>query len=215
LAGRRLERAQETAGLIAAQGGTGWALAADVAKTADVTRMMGECVTRFGPVDILVNNAGVRAPSGILAVSEAQLDYLLAVNVKGVYLCCRAAAPLMIEKRWGRIINIASVAGIRASINAAYCASKAAAVALTKSMALELSPRGITVNAICPGTIVSEMTEAQLSDAKERAYLLSRSLVGRIGEPADVAAGAVYLASEEAGFVTGAILAIDGGWTIS
>ncbi len=88
-------------------------------------------------------------------------------------------------------------------------------MALTKSMALELSPRGVTVNAICPGTIASEMTEPELSDPAQRAYLLSRSRVGRSGEPSDVAAGAVYLASPEAGFVTGVILPIDGGWTIS
>jgi 3-oxoacyl-[acyl-carrier protein] reductase len=213
--GRRESKIRESAALIAAERGIAEPYAGDVTKAADVARMVQACQCAFGPVEILVNNAGVRIPYGILNVSESQLDRMLAVNVKGIYLCSRAVIPGMLERKWGRIINIASVAGIRTSINAGYCASKAAAVAMTKSMALEFSPYGVTVNAICPGVIVSELSEPDLQNPKEHAYLLSRTLVGYIGEPSDVASGAVYLASEEARFVTGAVLAIDGGWTIT
>jgi NAD(P)-dependent dehydrogenase (short-subunit alcohol dehydrogenase family) len=213
--GRRQGKLDETVALITGAGGVAEACSGDVAKATDVERMVQACQAKFGPVDILVNNAGVRIPFGILKVSEAQLETMLAVNVKGVYLSSRAVVPGMLARKWGRIINIASVAGIRTSINAGYCASKAAVVALTKSMALEFSPHGVTVNAICPGVIVSELSEPELQNPTDHAYLLSRTLAGYIGEPSDVAAGAVYLASEEARFVTGAVVAIDGGWTLT
>jgi 2-keto-3-deoxy-L-fuconate dehydrogenase len=121
----------------------------------------------------------------------------------------------MLERGWGRIVNIAGVSAIMPSTSAAYSASKAAVVALTKAMALELSPGGVTVNAICPGTVLTDMMRERLSDPAARAAQLAKSRVGRFGEPSDIAAGAVYLASPEASFATGTVLTIDGGWTIN
>lgn len=213
--GRRLEKVKETVDLIVKENGCALAAAADVSKATEVARMVEECRARFGGVDILVNDAGVHVPGGILRVTEEQWDWIMSINLKGVFLCSKAVAPVMLEKSWGRIINIASVGAITPSLNAAYCASKGAVVTLTKSMALELSPNGVTVNAICPGTVVTEMTRERLQDPTVRDQQLAKSRVGHFGEPADIGAGAVYLASEEARFVTGSVLVIDGGWTIT
>jgi len=214
-AGRRPEKVRETADLIVNDHGRALAVSADVSKSADVARMVEKCRAAFGGVDILVNDAGVQVPGGILEVTEEQWDWIMSINLKGVFLCSRATAPIMLEKGWGRIINIASVGAITPSLNAAYCASKGAVVTLTKSMALELSPEGVTVNAICPGTVITEMTRVRLEDPNVRTQQLAKSRVGHFGEPADIGAGAVYLASDDARFVTGSVLVIDGGWTIT
>ena len=213
--GRRLDKVKETADLIAKGNGRALAVSADVSKAADVARIVEECRAAFGAIDILINNAGVHVPGGILKVTEEQWDWIISVNLKGVFLCSKAVAPGMLERKWGRVINIASVGAITPSLNAAYCATKGAVVTLTKSMALELSPGGVTVNAICPGTTVTEMTRERLEDPAVRTQQLAKSRVGFFAEPADIAAGAVYLASEEARFVTGSVLVIDGGWTIT
>ena len=213
--GRRPDKVQETADLVTRENGRALAVSADVSKAADVARMVEKCRAALGAIDILVNNAGVHVPGGILKVTEEQWDWIMSVNVKGVFLCCKAVAPAMLERKWGRIINIASVGAITPSMNAAYCATKGAVVTLTKSMALELSPGGVTVNAICPGTTVTEMTRERLEDPAVRPLQLAKTRVGFFAEPADIAAGAAYLASDAARFVTGSVLTIDGGWTIT
>lgn len=213
--GRRLEKVQATADTIHGEDGQSLALALDVSNTVEVARMVHETLARFGTVDVLVNNAAVRDPGGILELSEPQWDRMMAVNVKGMFLCSKAVAPVMLAKGWGRIINLASVSGITPSRHIGYCTSKGAIIALTKSMALDLSPRGVTVNAICPGFIVTDLTRAMLDDPQELSHAKAKTRVGFLGEPADVAACAVYLASEEARFVTGSAVVIDGGWTIN
>ena len=213
--GRRLDKVKETADLIGQGGGRALSIAADVSKADDVAHAVEQTRAAFGRIDILVNNAGVHVPGGILRVNEEQWDFIMSVNLKGTFLCSKAVAPLMLERGWGRIINIASVGAITPSLNAAYCVSKGAVVTLTKSMALELSPGGVTVNVICPGTIVTEMTRERLEDPSVRLQQLAKSRVGRFGEPSDIGAGAVYLASEDARFVTGSVVVIDGGWTIT
>lgn len=215
--GRRLEKTQQTCNLIAQGGGTSLAISADVSKATDVASLVEQCRSKFGTVDILVNNAAVVIPGkpSALKTTEEQWDKLMAINLKGVFLCAKAAAPIMLKNGWGRIVNISSVGGIVPSISAAYCASKAAVIALTKSMALELSPGGVTVNAVCPGTIVTDMVRDRLDDPQVRSAELKKSLVGRLGEPSDISAGILYLTSPHAAFITGSVLLIDGGWTIA
>jgi NAD(P)-dependent dehydrogenase (short-subunit alcohol dehydrogenase family) len=133
---------------------------------------------------------------------------IMSINLRGVFLCSKAVLPSMLDKGWGRIINIASASAITPSVNAAYCASKGGVVSLTRSMALQLSPRGITVNAIAPGPVLTEMTSEMFNDPHVREHVLGKSLVGKIGEPSDVAAAALYLASDEASFVSGSILTV-------
>jgi NAD(P)-dependent dehydrogenase (short-subunit alcohol dehydrogenase family) len=213
--GRRVEKVLETASLIKEEQGRAHAISVDVSKAADLARMVEECMAEFGRIDILVNNHGVHVPGGILTVTEEQWDWIMSINLKGVFLTSKAVAPIMLANAWGRIITIASVGALTPSMNAAYCASKGAVVTLTKSMALELSPGGVTVNVVCPGTVETEITREPLNDPEISAHFLSKSVVGRFGYPADIAAGLVYLASDEAEFVTGSVLTIDGGWSIS
>lgn len=213
--GRRLDKVEETASLITEEQGRAHAISADVSKAADVANMVEECMSEFGRIDILVNDHGVHVPGGILKVTEEQWDWIMSINLKGVFLTSKAVAPIMLANGWGRIIHISSVGALTPSMNAAYCASKGALVTLTKSMALELSPGGVTVNVVCPGTVETEITRERLNNPETRTHQLAKSLVGRFGYPADIAAGLIYLASDEAGFVTGSVLAIDGGWSVS
>lgn len=213
--GRRVERVQETCRMIDDQGGESLPLSADVSKSPEVERVVNVCVERFGGVDILVNNAGTRAVGGVLSLSEDDWDRVMDTNLKGVFLCSKLVAPLMVKNKWGRIVNISSVAAITPSPNVAYSTSKGAMVTLTKSMALELSPKGINVNVICPGTVVTDMTRGMLSDAAVHKEQLTRSRVGRFGDPSEIASAVLYLCSAGSGFVTGSVLVVDGGWTIA
>jgi NAD(P)-dependent dehydrogenase (short-subunit alcohol dehydrogenase family) len=214
-AGRRREKVEDTCRMIDREGGVALPLAVDVSKSEDVHHMVSTCVKELGRLDILVNNAGVRCPGGILALSEEQWDWVMSINLRGVFLCCKAAAPIMVRGGWGRIVNISSAAAITPSPNIAYSTSKGALVTLTKSMALELSPRGVTVNAVCPGTVVTDMTREMLSDPDVRRSQLQKCRTGRFGEPAEIAAAVVYLTSAGSEFVTGSVLVVDGGWTIA
>jgi len=213
--GRNLEKVRVTADLISEAGGNCLPRSMDISRADEIEKTLNECTAKFGKVDILVNNAGVHVPGGILKVSEEQWDWIMSINVKGTFLCSKMVAPLMLSNKWGRIISIGSVGAITPSLNAAYCTSKGAIVTLTKSMALELSPGGVTVNAICPGTIVTEMTRDRLNDPKVRADQLAKTRVGHFGEPSDIGAGVVYLCSDAGKFITGSVLMIDGGWTIT
>lgn len=191
---------------------------ADVATDAGAQRMIAAAVDRHGRVDVVVNNAGVpQAPASIVETSEQDFDRLMAVNVKAIFLAAKYAVPIMRTHGGGVILNTVSVAAIRPRPNlSAYNASKGAALTLTKSLAIELAPEKIRVNAICPGPADTPMLATFVggdSDA-HRAAFLSTIPLGRLCTPADVANAMAFLASDDASFITGAVLEVDGGRSI-
>lgn len=193
-------------------------LAADVARAEDAARIVAEAVARFGGLDILVNNAGIQIQKSLEETTEAEWDEVMAVNVKGIFLCGRAAIPALRRRGGGSIINIGSYDGFVADPNfTAYCASKGAVQALTRAMAVDLGKDGIRCNVICPGWIETEMVEdyiAHLPDpSAARARIESLHPVGRTGRPSDIASLALWLASQESSFFTGQIFVADGGYT--
>lgn len=186
------------------------AIRADVTKYDDVASLVEETVTRFGTLDIVVNNAGITRDTLLLRMSEADWDLVLNINLKGAFLMTQAAAKVMIKQRSGRIINISSVVGRMGNAGQAnYASSKAGLLGLTKSAAKELASRGITVNAVAPGYIATEMTE-KLSDAAKEAFLNNIPLK-RPGTPDDIAGVVAFLASEDAAYLTGQVIGVDGG----
>lgn len=188
---------------------------ADVSSVDDVIRMFEEVKKRWGTLDILVNNAGVAQYVAFEQMTEEEWDRTLNTNLKGQFLCAREAVKLM-KARGGKIINISSVASGGAGVGGAriahYVASKGGVAALTEALAVELAPYKINVNAIGPGFIETDMTKELISNSKARQALLARIPWGRFGKPADIGAVAAFLASDEADYVTGALLFVDGGW---
>ena len=187
----------------------------DVSSGTDVEAMVRKTVAEFGGVDILVNNAGIISYKPFLELTEEDWDRTLNVNLKGQFLCARAAAKEMVKNKRGRIINIASISsggcGIAFPLIAHYTASKGGVVALTEALALELTSHGINVNAICPGAIDTDMAKG----AKESGQLeqvLARVPKGRLGKPEEIANLVVFLASEESEYISGDAIVIDGGW---
>ncbi len=206
---------QETLGHIAAAHGEAVLVVGDVSHASDAKRIVDACVERFGRVDILVNNAGILRYGLVHEMDEATWDSVIDVNLKSVYLLSRAALPSMLAQGHGRIVNIASIAGLQGFENlSAYCASKGGIIALTRTMAVDYSPRGITVNCIAPGLIASAMTEGILEDAAAREAFISSTPTHSVGQPEDIAQAAIYLCSEESGFVTGEVLVVDGGLSV-
>ena len=177
-------------------------------------RAVNLAVSRFGKLDILVNNAGIYRAHDVLETSSDEWDQVMAVNAKGVFLGTKYAIPEMRKAGAGSIVNISSVAGLVGSkLTSAYTASKGAVRLLTKSTAIQYASEGIRANSIHPGTIETPMTEGLLADETTREDRMNRTPLGRLGQPEDVAYGALYLASDEASFVTGSELVIDGGRT--
>ncbi len=187
----------------------------DVSDVASVRVGVDRVASELGRLDILVNNAGLNIPQGVFDVDEASWDAVLDTNLKGTFFCAQAAARHMADRgEGGRIINVASQAGVVGiEERSAYGASKAGAILLTRVLAIELAQHGITVNAVAPTFIVTELTRTTLENPAWRERILSRIPLGRVGEPEDVAAATVYLASPAAALVTGHTLMVDGGWT--
>ncbi len=182
----------------------------DVTNSAQVDEAVGKALDKLGRIDILINNAGITKDGLIIRMDDAQWDRVLTINLKGTFLCTRAVAKPMMKQRRGKIVNIASIVGIIGNAGQAnYSASKAGVIGLTKTTAKELAGRNITCNAIAPGFIKTEMTDALPEGAKQK--LLEAIPMGSLGEPKDVAEAALFLVSEAARYVTGHVLVVDGG----
>jgi NAD(P)-dependent dehydrogenase (short-subunit alcohol dehydrogenase family) len=207
--------AKETAAAIG-----GLAIAADVASADQVAAAFEQVAAELGTVSVLYNNAGVNSSGSVADATEDDWDRCMAVNAKGTFLCSRAAARTMLDAGGGAIVNQASVAGLVGIANfASYCAAKAAVIGLTRSMSTDLAPHGIRVNAICPGTVYTSLMEPMLRArgdgdlAAGLAKTVVKYPIGRLGTVDDIAAVALFLASDEAAFMTGSIVAADGGMT--
>jgi len=204
------EAAEKTAADIAAQGVRSLAVQCDVSDFEQVTAAVARVKEALGPVDILVNNAGITRDKLALRMSPEDFDSVLAVNLNGAFHMIRALYADFMRRRSGRIINIASIAGVMGNAGQAnYAASKAGVIGLTKSIARELAPRGITCNAIAPGFIETDMTAAMNQDAFEA--MRKTIPLGRVGQPENVAELAAFLAGDAAGYITGAVIHVDGG----
>lgn len=205
-----LEMAQETAREIELNGGKCHAIKADVTQPGDADQIIKETVEKFGALDILVNNAGITKDNVLLRMKEDQWDQVMAVNLKGTFNCAKAAIRVMMRQKRGTIINVASITGLMGNAGQAnYSASKAGVIGFTKAVAREYADRGITVNAVAPGFISTAMTDA--IPEKEREALISQIPLNRLGSPEDVANAVYFLASEEANYITGQVISINGG----
>ncbi|MCM1084650.1 MAG: 3-oxoacyl-[acyl-carrier-protein] reductase [Clostridium sp.] len=204
------EGADETVKLCGELGVQAMAVQADVAVSEDVTRLIDAVKEKFGSIDILVNNAGITRDNLILKMNEADFDQVIDTNLKGAFLCIKGVSKLMLKQRAGRIINISSVVGVRGNAGQVnYSASKAGLIGMTKSVAKELASRGITVNAVAPGFIETDMT-AKLPEAVIEETMKSIPM-RTIGKGEDVANLVAFLASDEARYITGQIICVDGG----
>ena len=205
--------AAETEKLVADAGGSAMSSSVNIAEEKEVERFFEEILNKSGRIDVLVNNAGITKDGLLVRMKELDWDLVLNINLKGAFTCTRIAAKAMMKQRWGRIINMASVVGVTGNAGQAnYSASKAGLIGLTKTAAKELAPRGVTVNAIAPGFIETDMT-ALLSD-KARNAMLDQVPLGRAGQPEDVAAVVAFLASERASYITGQVIHVSGGMYI-
>ncbi len=202
--------AQETVRAVEALGAKALAVRCDVADAAQVDELVKAAMEAFRRIDILVNNAGITRDNLLMRMSEADFDAVIAANLKGAFLCMKAVSRLMLKQRYGRIVNLSSVVGLRGNAGQVnYAASKAGVIGMTKSLAKELASRGVTVNAVAPGFIETDMTAALPEAARTAAQ--NGIPMSRLGAPEDVAKAVGFLASDDAAYITGQVLAVDGG----
>lgn len=205
-----VKAAEEVKAAIEAAGGTAILCRADVADSAAVEAMVADVAEEFGAIDILVNNAGITRDTLLMRMKDEDFAKVLDTNLKGVFYCTKAVAKLMMKKRAGRIVNMASVVGLVGNAGQTnYAAAKAGVIGFSKSAAKELASRGITVNAVAPGFIGTDMTADLPESVKEKA--LSDIPLGRAGQPEDVANAVLFLASDQASYITGQVVHVDGG----
>lgn len=189
------------------------AYAANVASLDEAQTLVDAAVAEFGSLDVLVNNAGITRDGLIARMKEADFDDVISVNLKGTFNCCKAASRVMMKQRHGAIINMSSVVGLHGNAGQVnYAASKAGVVGLTKSLAKELASRHITVNAVAPGFIATDMTDALTEEQKTA--MASHIALGRLGEAEDIAAVVAFLASSKASYITGQVITVDGGLSL-
>jgi NAD(P)-dependent dehydrogenase (short-subunit alcohol dehydrogenase family) len=215
-ASRSTDAGERVAAALRRRGGRAEFIRVDVCRTPDVDALARAVLARHGRIDVLVNNAGVGLLRDVEEMTDAEYDYVMDVNVRGVFLACRHVLPAMLRQGRGSIVNVASVASFAAfRRDAVYCASKGAVVMLTRTLALDYADRGIRVNAICPGFIETQQLQAFCAGQEDpdAAYagVVAMHPIGRVGRPSEVAGAALFLASDDASFVTGASLVVDGG----
>lgn len=208
----------ETVDLIKKDGGEATLALTDVSKASDVQNMVKATLDTYGRLDILVNNAGIFTEGNVVEITEADWHRVLGVNLSGVFLCSKYCVPEMVRRGGGAIVNIASEAGIVGIKNqVAYNVSKSGVISLTKSMAVDFAPYNIRVNCICPGRTLTPLVEKVIAEAEDpegkRRVLSDDRPLKRMGRPEEIAAGILFLASDEAPYATGSILSIDGGYT--
>lgn len=205
-----ITQVEELLNIIKSSGGEAIAIKADISKEDEVKHLIEETIKEYKTLDILVNNAGINKDNLLIRMSEEEFDSVIDINLKGTFFCMKYAAKVMLKQRFGKIINISSVVGIAGNMGQAnYAASKAGVIGLTKSAARELASRGITVNAVAPGFIQTDMTDA-LSDRVKEASISAIPL-GRFGNAIEIAGAVSFLASEAANYITGQVLQVDGG----
>ena len=205
-----VSKAEEVKREIEAAGSEAMLMQGDVSKLDVVTELVGKTVDAWGRLDILVNNAGIARDNLLLKMSEDDFDKVIATNLKGVFNCTKAVTKIMMKQRGGRIVNMSSVVALRGNVSQAnYAAAKAGIIGLTKSAARELASRGVTVNAVAPGFIDTDMTAALSEKVKE--VMLKEIPAGRMGTPEDVANAVAFLVSDQAAYITGQVLSVNGG----
>jgi 3-oxoacyl-[acyl-carrier protein] reductase len=210
LAARSLEKLQEAAGEITGAGGHAHAIAVDMSSAESVVSAIGSAVREHGRIDILINNAGITKDGLAVRMKAVDWEQVLATNLSGAFYAIQQVLPAMMRERWGRIVNISSVVGEMGNAGQAnYVASKAGLIGLTKSLAQEVGTRNITVNAVAPGFIQTDMTQVLSQELREK--MVANTPLKRIGTPEDVAHAVKFLVSEEAGFITGHVLDVNGG----
>ena len=208
----RSEGLEAVAGDIRAAGAKALVLPGDVTKKADCERLVQEVTRTFGRLDILINNAGINRDAMAAKMTEEQWDAVLSVNLKGTFLAAQAALPGMRERAWGRVVNTSSIGSLGNIGQANYAASKAGVIGLTKTLALEYAKYGVTVNAIAPGPVMTAMLAGVPDAIRER--IVAQVPVGRIAAPDEIAGVHVFLASDEAAFITGQVIFADGGMSV-
>ena len=215
LNGTREDRLQQLADELGRKGVSSSYAALNITQPGAPAELVKRMISEMGAVDILVNSAGINRPQKAEEVDEENWDDVMDLNLKALFLVCREAGREMIKRRFGRIINISSQTGtVAIPLRAAYCASKGGLNQLTKVLALEWAPHHVTVNAVAPTFVKTEFTDEMFKDEKFKQYVLDSIPIGRMAEAAEVAYAVLYLACDFADIITGAVLAVDGGWTI-